>query len=162
MNPYESKFILSDKKVKVIITILGLIAIVIIGVFYYAKFDVGTKIITNIKSSKAQREVAKKLGGVSVDNAKEKTQEEIDTIVAKVEEDTASIYNQVLAGSTLVNKDGNEYSFLSNGTMADGRNYKGYTLTIGDNEVYSMMFTEDGEVILTDCTTNEEEVLSFK
>lgn len=33
MNPYESKFILSDKKVKVIITILGLIAIVIIGVF---------------------------------------------------------------------------------------------------------------------------------
>lgn len=65
MNPYESKFILSDKKVKVIITILGLIAIVIIGVFYYAKFDVGTKIITNIKSSKAQREVAKKLGGVS-------------------------------------------------------------------------------------------------
>lgn len=87
--------------------------------------------------------------------------------MAKVEEDTASIYNQVLAGSTLVNKDGNEYSFLSNGTMADGRNYKveengGYTLTIGDNEVYSMMFTEDGEVILTDCTTNEEEVLSFK
>lgn len=167
MNPYESKFILSDKKVKVIITILGLIAIVIIGVFHYAKFDVGTKIITNIKSSKAQREVAKKLGGVSVDNAKEKTQEEIDTIVAKVEEDTASIYNQVLAGSTLVNKDGNEYSFLSNGTMAGGRNYKveengGYTLTIGDNEVYSMMFTEDGEVILTDCTTNEEEVLSFK
>ena len=33
--------------------------------FYYAKFDVGTEIITNIKSSKAQREVAKKLGGVS-------------------------------------------------------------------------------------------------
>ena len=33
MNPYESKFILSDKKVKVIINILGLIAIMIIGVF---------------------------------------------------------------------------------------------------------------------------------
>lgn len=135
--------------------------------FYYAKFDVGTEIITNIKSSKAQREVAKKLGGVSVDNAKEKTQKEVDTIVAKAEEDTASVYNHVLAGSTLVNKDGNEYSFLSNGTIADGRNYKveendGYTLTIGDNEVYSMMFTEDGEVILTNPASGEEEVLSFK
>lgn len=135
--------------------------------FYYAKFDVGTEIITNIKSSKAQREVAKKLGGVSVDNAKEKTQKEVDTIVAKAEEDTASVYNHVLAGSTLVNKDGNEYSFLSNGTIADCRNYKveendGYTLTIGDNEVYSMMFTEDGEVILTNLASGEEEVLSFK
>ncbi len=135
--------------------------------FYYAKFDVGTEIITNIKSSKAQREVAKKLGGVSVDNAKEKTQKEVDTIVAKAEEDTASVYNHVLAGSTLVNKDGNEYSFLSNGTIADGRNYKveendGYTLTIDDNEVYSMMFTEDGEVILTNLASGEEEVLSFK
>lgn len=135
--------------------------------FYYAKFDVGTEIITNIKSSKAQREVAKKLGGVSVDNAKEKTQKEVDTIVAKAEEDTASVYNHVLVGSTLVNKDGNEYSFLSNGTIADGRNYKveendGYTLTIGDNEVYSMMFTEDGEVILTNLASGEEEVLSFK
>lgn len=121
----------------------------------------------NIKSSKAQREVAKKLGGVSVDNAKEKTQKEVDTIVAKAEEDTASVYNHVLAGSTLVNKDGNEYSFLSNGTIADGRNYKveendGYTLTIDDNEVYSMMFTEDGEVILTNLASGEEEVLSFK
>lgn len=135
--------------------------------FYYAKFDVGTEIITNIKSSKAQREVAKKLGGVSVGNAKEKTQKEVDTIVAKAEEDTASVYNHVLAGSTLVNKDGNEYSFLSNGTIADGRNYKveendGYTLTIDDNEVYSMMFTEDGEVILTNLASGEEEVLSFK
>ncbi len=135
--------------------------------FYYAKFDVGTEIITNIKSSKAQREVAKKLGGVSVDNAKEKTQKEVDTIVAKAEEDTASVYNHVLAGSTLVNKDGNEYSFLSNGTIADGRNYKveendGYTLTIDDNEVYSMMFTEDGEVILTNLASGEEEALSFK
>lgn len=135
--------------------------------FYYAKFDVGTEIITNIKSSKAQREVAKKLGGASVDNAKEKTQKEVDTIVAKAEEDTASVYNHVLAGSTLVNKDGNEYSFLSNGTIADGRNYKveendGYTLTIDDNEVYSMMFTEDGEVILTNLASGEEEVLSFK
>ena len=135
--------------------------------FYYAKFDVGTEIITNIKSSKAQREVAKKLGGVSVDNAKEKTQKEVDTIVAKAEEDTASVYNHVLAGSTLVNKDGNEYSFLSNGTIAEGRNYKveendGYTLTIDDNEVYSMMFTEDGEVILTNLASGEEEVLSFK
>ena len=135
--------------------------------FYYAKFDVGTEIITNIKSSKAQREVAKKLGGVSVDNAKEKTQKEVDTIVAKAEEDTARVYTPVLAGSTLVNKDGNEYSFLSNGTIADGRNYKveendGYTLTIGDNEVYSMMFTEDGEVILTNPASGEEEVLSFK
>ncbi len=37
MNPYESKFILSDKKVKVIINILGLIAIVIIGVFLLCK-----------------------------------------------------------------------------------------------------------------------------
>lgn len=124
-------------------------------------------LVTNIKSSKAQREVAKKLGGVSVDNAKEKTQKEVDTIVAKAEEDTASVYNHVLAGSTLVNKDGNEYSFLSNGTIADGRNYKveendGYTLTIGDNEVYSMMFTEDGEVILTNLASGEEEVLSFK
>ena len=128
--------------------------------FYYAKFDVGTEIITNIKSSKAQREVAKKLGGVSVDNAKEKTQKEVDTIVAKAEEDTASVYNHVLAGSTLVNKDGNEYSFLSNGTIADGRNYKveendGYTLTIDDNEVYSMMFTEDGEVILTNLASGD-------
>ena len=92
---------------------------------------------------------------------------EVDTIVAKAEEDTASVYNHVLAGSTLVNKDGNEYSFLSNGTIADGRNYKveendGYTLTIDDNEVYSMMFTEDGEVILTNLASGEEEVLSFK
>lgn len=37
MNPYESKFILSDKKVKVIINILGLITIVIIGVFLLCK-----------------------------------------------------------------------------------------------------------------------------
>lgn len=37
MNPYESKFILSDKKVKVVINILGLIAIVIIGVFLLCK-----------------------------------------------------------------------------------------------------------------------------
>lgn len=38
MNPYESKFILSDKKVKVIIiNILGLIAIMIIGVFLLCK-----------------------------------------------------------------------------------------------------------------------------
>lgn len=37
MNPYESKFILSDKKVKVIVNILGLIAIMIIGVFLLCK-----------------------------------------------------------------------------------------------------------------------------